>query len=478
MMARYRLAPVLAVLLAGCALPSKETPMPPLLTAQAVGLDGPPAPAIAGAWWKAWGDPQFDRLVDEALRGSPTLAEAVARLRGAAARADEAAAGLLPQAAFDAHETRQRFSAHDVAPPGVARHVEWRGATTASLAWEIDFWGRQAALVGQAAAERAAAGVDVDSAALALTGALAAAYLELDHAFALADLAARTEAQRQAILDVTRGRVASGLDTEVEAREAAGAVAQARVARAAADSRAALAVHEIAALSGAGAEAHARILRPRLDPDAALPLPETLPADLLARRPDVIAARQRVAAALSGRAAAQAAFYPNIDLIAFAGTAAFGLNRLFQLSSSEYGGGAAIHLPLFDAGRLDAQYRGAAAQADAAVAEYNADVLRAVQDVADLLSEIAALRRELGDAQQALDDAEAAYRLAEARYRGGLTGYIAMLNAETQLLAARQQRIDLAFAQAGDRVRLVIALGGGFGGEGQAVRSASTEPRR
>jgi len=288
------------------------------------------------------------------------------------------------------------------------------------------------------------------------------AYIDLDRQYALADLAQRSAQQRQQILDITRRRVGAGLDTNVELREAEGALPQARVELQQAQADQARAVHLIAALSGQGADAYAQIVRPHWQIEAALALPQTLPADLLGRRPDVLAARARVEAATSGQAAAKAAFYPDINLGAFVGVAAIGAGNLFQSASATYGVGPAIHLPIFDAGRLEAQFRGATAEIDASIAAYNATVLRAVREASDQLTRIAALAGQIGEQRQSLDAAEAAYRLAGERYQAGLSDYLVVLNAETQVLHARRQRVELVAALANARVALMLAAGGSF----------------
>src|SRR5262249_5885937 len=119
-------------------------------------------------------------------------------------------------------------------------------------------------------------------------------------------------------------------------------------------------------------------------------------------------------------------------------------------------------LPLFNAGRLKAEYRAAGAEIDAGVAAYDTTVLDAVREVSDQLSAIAARREQIGRQQQALDDAEAAYKLARERYDAGLASYLTVLNAETNLLAERRQRIDLVAAQAIARISLQLAVGGSF----------------
>ncbi len=138
---------------------------------------------------------------------------------------------------------------------------------------------------------------DVDNARLMLAGAIAQAYVELYREYALVDIAQRSEAQRQNIIDITRRRVSAGLDTRLELRQAEGQLPQARVARAQAQAAADLAVHQLATLTGQGADSYASIHRPAFTVDAALPVPAALPINLLARRPDVLSARLNVQAA-------------------------------------------------------------------------------------------------------------------------------------------------------------------------------------
>ncbi len=336
------------------------------------------------------------------------------------------------------------------------------GQAGASLGWDLDFWGRQADAVHRAQALTQSAGLDVDNARLMLAGAVTQAYIELYREYALEEIAERSAAQRQNIIDITRRRVAAGLDTQLELRQAEGQLPQARVASEQAKAAADLAVHQLAALTGQGADFYSSIQRPALSVDAMLPVPSALPINLLARRPDVLAARLSVQAADAQRLADKAAFYPDVNLKALAGIGAFGLNNLVQWSARGYGAGPLISLPLFDGGRLRAQYKSSEAELDAAVAGYNDTVLHAVQQTADEITRIDALAREKLDQQQTLDANEAAYQLATERYKAGLASYLAVLNAETQVLTARQSMVDIVASQAGARVTLLLAVGGSF----------------
>ncbi len=448
--------------IAGCVLPPTETSHPNPLANDGVGLTGIAVPPAADGWWDSFQDPQLDRLIRAGLENSPTLAQAEARVSAALAQTQSAQAALLPSASLDASALYQRAPDNYLIPPPLAGHSFWMGQAGASLSWDLDFWGRQSAAVQRAQALGEAARFDADNARLLLAGAIAQTYIELYRENALADIAQRSELQRRTIVDITRRRVSAGLDTQLEIREAEGQLPQARVARTQAQAAAELAVHELAVLTGQGAAAYGSIERPVLQVEAALPVPADLPINLLARRPDVLSARALLAAADAQRLAAKAAFYPDVSLRALAGIGAFGMNNLVQWNARGYGAGPFISLPLFDGGRLRAQYRGSEAQLDAAIAGYNDTVLRAVQQTADQITRLDALAREQLDQQLTLDATEAAYKLAEERYRAGLASYLAVLNAETQVLTARQSMVDIRANQAVARVTLLLAVGGSF----------------
>lgn len=452
----------LSATLAGCVTPPTYEPKLQLITTTTLGLGTQPRATVAEGWWQAYGDAQLNQLIDTALRDSPTLAQALARFASAQAQMQAAGAPLRPGFTLDGEEVRQRYSENYIIPPPLGGGVYWQGQVGLNMNWSLDFWGRQAALLDQARAVSNASALDAASAQLALSGAIAQAYVELYKSWALGDIAERSEQQRIELLKLAGQRVSAGLDTQIELKNAEALVPQARAARLQAEATRELAVHRLAELSGQGAGAYAQIGRPHLNLDIALPLPEELPLDLLARRPDVLAAQARVAAATAGREAARTAFYPDINLRAFAGVASIGLDHLFESSSTTYGAGPAIHLPLFDSQRLKAGYRGATASLDSAIADYNAIVLEAVRQVADQLSNTRSINEQLVQQKQALAAAEQAYSIAQRRYAAGLTSQLIVLNAESQVLNLRRDLVMLQASQSSARVRLLLQLGGSF----------------
>jgi NodT family efflux transporter outer membrane factor (OMF) lipoprotein len=193
-------------------------------------------------------------------------------------------------------------------------------------------------------------------------------------------------------------------------------------------------------------------------------LPPTLAADLIGRRPDIVAARARAEAASQRINVARANFYPNINLSALVGVQSLGLDLLTQ-GDSRYGTvGPAISLPIFEGGRLEGQYRGAHAEYEEAVATYNQTLVNALRDVANALADRRALDAQITQAHAALTSAEQSYSVARQRYDAGLSTYIDVLTVENSLVAQRRNVADLEAQAFSVDVELARALGGGFGG--------------
>jgi len=284
----------------------------------------------------------------------------------------------------------------------------------------------------------------------------------LQHDYLLLDVADTTLKQREQIIALTRDRNAAGLDSRLEVKQTEEAVPAAREQIVQLQERIDLTRHQLAALLGQGPDRGLSIARPTATalPDPALP--SRLPSDLLGRRPDVLAERLRVTAAAETIKVRQADFYPNVDLIAFAGYQRLGPGALISAADRQAGVGPAIDLPLFDAGRRRAQLAGADAAYDAAVEQYNQTLADALREVADSLVSLRSVAAQRVEQQQALDAASNAYELAVLRYREGVGNYLQVLSTEDQLLAQQRLEADLKARRLDLSVALVGALGGGF----------------
>lgn len=417
------------------------------------------------AWWKAYGDPQLDALVDEALSGSPALKVAQARVDKARAAAGAADAARSPRLDADLQLERQRFSEHDLYPPPFGGSTWDSGRAALDFSYEFDFWGRNRAIFEAALSQADAAQADAYTARLLLAVAVARSYVEFDRLLEQRDIALALQQDKGEIARLLAVRRQAGLDSDVEVKQATSALAAAKTDVTALDVQIQLIRHQLAALLGQGPERGDSIARPRLALASAPGLPSALPAALLGRRPDVTAQRLRAEAAAKEIAAAKAAFYPNVNLVAFLGAQAFGLDQLFKAGSGIAGVGPAVSLPLFDGGRLRSNLAARTANYDGAVEQYNVTVLMALRDVADTLAAWRGVESQRASRGAALADLESNARLAGKRYEAGLASRLAVLEAEARALAAKQAVADLDAKRLEASINLARALGGGYDGK-------------
>jgi len=285
-----------ALLLTACVDAPPTTPQVSEIKQNDLGLTGEAAPHAPHEWWKAFNDPQADRLAGMVVASNPTLTAAMARMRAAQAELAVNRAQDLPQVTLNGSEQRVLFSKDYIIPPPYGGSYRWYGALTADLSWNLDFWGKQADLIEKARNTAQAAALDVEGAHLALSGAFAQAYINLLLNYQYGDIADATVAEREEILKITQGRFNAGLEngSAVEQAKSLLSIAKADQLRFAAARE--MDIHAISALAGQGAGLYQTITRPKPNLDVALPLPQRLPADLLARRPDILAAKARVEA--------------------------------------------------------------------------------------------------------------------------------------------------------------------------------------
>ena len=411
-------------------------------------------------WWSAFGDPQLDALVDEALANAPSIEAADARTRKAIAQAGLAEAARKPTLGAGAQVLGMQL------PPALVGDelggdFNVANLLTLSFAWNPDIWGVSRSKWQAAVGSARATEVDAQSARLALAANVARSYVGLARAFDALD-AANAEARRaDALIALNQQRIKAGLDNTI-------ALNQNRSASASARQQAQAAQHDIdslrnalAALLGAGPDRGLDIVRPMLKTPG-LALPSVMPSELLARRADIVAARWRVEAAQHGIDAGKAAFYPSINLSALAGLAAGNLGDLFGSDALLLNGGPALSLPIFEGGRLEQQLRSSDADHDLAVATYNETLIGAIRDVANAVQTARAMDAQLASTTVARDAAAKAHALVLQRQRAGLATQLDVLAAQAPLLRLDQQLAGLVAARRIAAIDLDQALGGGI----------------
>ena len=413
-------------------------------------------------WWRLFGDAQLDRLVDEALAGNPDIRIAAARVHLAEQAAAAVHAGNLARVGADTSVTREHFSEHWIVPPPFGGSSSTEGQISLNAGYDLDLWNRNASLYQARLGEAKAAAATQAETRLVIGAALARAYFQWQGRLARLDVAHEALAQRHALAQLVKRRADAGLETLVAVKQSDADVAREEAGVAALERTADVDKRAIAALVGRGPDTAETIVAPTSHFDGSFPVPEILPMDLLARRPDVTAQSWRVAAAARAIGAAKAGFYPNIDIAAALGLQSLELKDLFKSGSKFSTYGPALHLPIFEGGRLRANLGAAYAEYDVAVEEYHRALVTAAREVADRLAAVRSLAREQERQTQALQDSEAAYRLARLRYEKGITDYLTVLQVKRDVLRQRDVNMQLAEARLQAVLELIKALGGGY----------------
>ncbi len=423
-------------------------------------------------WWTRYGDTQLDALVDRVLQASPSLEAAAARVNAAqsALAVTRAAAGA--EAGVTADANRQRYSANGLFPSPIGGGTFNDFNLKLQARYDFDLWGRNRAQVAAAAGEEFARKAEAAQVRQALAGSVARSYFELQGQWALAANLREQAAAQQALIDDKARRVAHGLASSDEPRAEAAKLAELRARIVEAEASAIGQREALRALLGHGEDALAA-LQPRALPADNASLPPHLGYELLARRPDLQAARWRVEASMNRVDAAKAAFYPDINLAASIGLDALSLPNLLKTASRTFFAGPSLALPLFSTGTLKGQLGQARSSRDELIADYDQRVLDAVRDVAQAAAALQGLSAQATQQHEAATLLEAQQRSAQARQRQGLADRASTVQAGLALLRDRQAELQLTSRRLQTEVALTQALGGGFHAEAPAAISGN-----
>ena len=444
----------LALLLGGCQSlrPGEAPPPAPVPAAWSAGRgDAGPDGAAAGLGWReVLVDPRLAELVGIALDNNRDLRVAVANIRKARAGFEAQRAELSPAIGVG--------GAGNLGESVVGSNRLY-GLSLASSAYELDLFGRARDLADAAFAEYLASAEARRAVQINLVADVAAAYYGLAADRERLALARETLASQQAALGLIRSTVEAGSSSDLALAQARTSVETARGDVAA--YAAAVEKDEAALALLLGAPVPLAV--PRL---AAVRAPAPVPAGLssvaLLRRPDVIQAEHRLRAADADIGAARAAFFPSVTLTASTGLSSRALGGLFAAGTGVWAFAPQVNLPIFDGGRLRAGLDAAVADRDAAVAQYEKAIQAGFREASDALADRATLGARLSAQEGLVAAAARSHELALARFRGGVDSYLAVLDAQRLLYAARQGLIGVRLARLANQVALYKALGGGW----------------
>jgi len=415
-----------------------------------------------GDWWVVFDDPALDGLEKQATSANQSLRAAVERVDQSRALARVTQAQLYPAVSANINATREHVGANRPLPPGVTATSYSYSTFELPLeaSYEVDIVGKVRRSLEAARADYQASVAAYQTVLLTLKSDLAQDYFNLRYLDADRAVLQDNIKVQQDFLDLTRkrhdGGLASGLD--VAAAETQLDTTQALYVG---DERQRQELeHAIAVLLGKPASEFSLPPHPLdLQPPV---LPEGLPADLLERRPDVAQAERQMAAASARIGVARSAYYPDLSLTAGGGYLSGSLGNLISGPSSEWFITPLLSVPVFQGGRIKANYQYAQAVYREAVDNYSQQVLTAFQQVEDGLSDLRVLENQ-GRAQDlAVGASRRSVDISTARYKEGLAEYLEVLTAEGVLLNNQRLSSQILGMRLVSSVQLINALGGGW----------------
>jgi NodT family efflux transporter outer membrane factor (OMF) lipoprotein len=485
-----RVAPLAVLALAGCMVgPNYRAPDTPAPAQFGEALPGQTGPvASLDGWWKAYNDPELDRLVVMALADGLDIKTAAARIAQARAQARQARGTLFPEVNADAQVQSQRFSKN----AGLASLASAFGGggqggggssggnqgasgialpggfiTTYSVgfdaSWELDIFGGARRGIEAAGARTEAAVWNARDAQISLVAEVVDDYFQVRQAQAR-EAVARQEVERQSRNLKIMGETSQvGLVPEGDTirQRAQLAQAQASIGPIVAEGKSEM--HAIATLLGRTPDTLiGELSQPGVSLATPPVVPPGLPSELLRRRPDVRAAERNLAAATADIGVAVADLYPKFSLTGLADLISAHLSSLFSGDSLQVNGSISATFPILDFGRRKGVVAQRKAQADEAYFQYQQTVLRALKDVEDALIRIRTEQERNKTLQGGLKDAERGLTAVQNQYRTGLVDLTAVLNAQQSVLQDRDQLVQSDAALRRDMVSLTKALGGGW----------------
>lgn len=447
------------VLAAGCTV-GPDYKRPPVATPDVYrGETGAPAAtSIADEHWsQVFTDPTLQDLIKTALAQNDNVRLVAARILEAQARMGVTRADQFPAVTAGVDVLGQRPSVSLGFPSKNAAAI----TATASVAWEIDFWGRYRRATEAARAQLLATGWGRRAVLTTLVAQVADAYFGLRALDLELDLSQRTLTSRQESLRLAQIREQGGATSMLDVRQAEQLVYGATGEIATLQREIEQQENFISFLLGANPGPIARGLALTDEPHAP-ELPAGVPSTLLQRRPDIQESEQQIVAANAQIGVARAAYFPNISLTGTGGFESTALGALFTASNTIWNAALAATEPVFTAGRTRSQVEVATAQREEAIVAYQQTVREAFREVADALVGYRKLREFREQQALLVQSAEDARRLANIRYQGGATSYLEVLDAETRTFEAQLSLVGAQLNELAGFVELYRALGGGW----------------
>ncbi len=419
-------------------------------------------------WWKAYHDPQLNALIDSTLRNSPDMQVAEQRIQLAEAQAKAVEAQDGPEIDFSADVERQRMSAEGlmgpfaITDPAAGTTGPWytNGTFGLTAGWNLDLWGKNRAEVTARIGVVKAREAEREQTRQLLASGVSRLYWEWQTQAALKSVLTQIKNEQQNVINVDRQLYQNGITSSVEGVETD--IDSSKTDQQLNDVNGKMKVIEARLSALTNSQSTVLKLHTSKLPTVESQLPSQLGYSLLARRPDLQAAHWYIESSLSSIDAAKAAFYPDVNLMAFLQQDALHLSDLFRHSAQQMGVTAGLTLPIFDSGRLNANLDITKAQSNLTVANYNKAVVDAVNDVARAASQVETLAQKNQHQQQIEHDAQRVVGLAQARFNAGIIAGSRVSEAKIPALREQCNGLVLQGQWLDASIQLTSALGGGY----------------
>ncbi len=430
-------------------------------------------PAADLPWKSFYSDARLQQIIQLALENNRDLRVAVLNIEQARAQYDIQRAGLYPELGVAGSASR--------GPNQISGGYTNSFSVGLSMpSWEIDFWGRVRSLKEQALAQYLATEEGRKAAQISLISSVANTWLGLQADEELLEISRSTLQTREESIKLAKLRFDAGAASELDFRQAQTLTEQARATLAQQTRQRDLDVNALTQLVGQAVppELLSSLKGKKLtDLPALVDVPAGVPSDLLLRRPDIRQAEQQMIAANANIGAARALFFPNISLTASAGFANREISDLFNSGSKYFSIGPSLYLPIFNAGRNQANLEVAEVTKKIAAAQYEKSIQTAFREVSDGLVSRRTLVEQLQAQQAQVDAVSAQFKLSDLRYRNGVASYLDLLDSQRTLFTAEQAVVQVRLALLQNQVNLYKVLGGGWSPEDErAAANASATP--
>lgn len=460
----------LFIALAGCA-PSHDigAPAKQQVPASTVSTDLPAAVQNGwpqSNWWQDYHDAQLNSLITRALANSPDMQIADQRIKLAEAQARMSQADLGPEVDFGGNVERQKMSSEGLMGPfatdsdGNTGPWYTNGTFGLTAGWDLDLWGKNRALVQARIGEVKAQLAERAQTRELLSSSVARLYWQWQTEAAIQDVFQQIKNEQNNIVTVDTALLEHGITNSAEGAE--NDINVSKTDEQLADVAGNMKEIEARLMALTNSQSQSLHLRKTVLPAVASKMPATLGYELLARRPDLQEAHWYIEASLSEIDAAKAAFYPDINLMAFLQQDALHLSDLFRHSAQQMGVTAGLTLPIFDSGRLNANLDIASAQSNLSIAKYNKAVVDAVNQVAKTASQVETLMAKNQQQAQVEKDVQRVVNLAQQRKNAGIISGAKVSVAKLPALQERIGAIRLHGQWIDASIQLTSALGGGY----------------